>query len=132
MAKNWDPLKDSIRCVEETRPVIPIERVQGFVSNTATILLEKLPDIELPLPSPHCFLPDMTPAPSLPPPGLATLWGIVTDADTGTPIEGIEVSLNGLTATTCVKGRYEFLNVEPGTYSLVFTDPLGRYETQEV
>jgi len=67
-----------------------------------------------------------------PEPGLATLWGIVTDASTGKSISGIEASLNSLPITTGTDGRYEFANVEPGTYSLVFTDPMGRYETLEV
>jgi len=64
-----------------------------------------------------------------PAPGLATLWGIVTDASTGEPISGIEATLDSLLVITETNGRYEFANVEPGEYLLVFTDPLGRYET---
>jgi len=67
--------------------------------------------------------------PEPPPEGKATLWGIVTDASTGSPIEGIVASLNSWSYTTGTDGRYEFPEVEPGTYSLVFTDPLGRYES---
>ena len=63
-----------------------------------------------------------------PEPGLATLWGIVTDASTGNPISGIKAALDSLLTTTGTDGRYEFANMEPGEYLLVFTDPLGRYE----
>jgi len=60
----------------------------------------------------------------------ATLWGIVSDATTGSPVAGINVALNSLSTTTDSAGKYEFLNIEPGTYaSLTFTDPQGRYET---
>jgi len=70
--------------------------------------------------------------PPPPPPEKASLWGILTDADTGKPISGIEAALNSWIDTTGADGRYEFLEVEPGTYSLVFSDPQGRYETLEV
>jgi len=63
-----------------------------------------------------------------PPPGKAVLWGIVTDASTGKPISGIEAALDSFGVITGVDGRYEFPEVEPGTYNLVFTDPLDRYE----
>jgi len=63
-------------------------------------------------------------------PGKATLWGIVSDATTGSPVAGINVALNSLSTTTDSAGKYEFLNIEPGTYaSLTFTDPQGWYET---
>ena len=68
------------------------------------------------------------PSPPEPEPELATLWGVVTDASTGNTISGIEATLDSLLITTGTDGRYEFANVEPGTYSLIFTDPLGRYE----
>jgi hypothetical protein len=64
------------------------------------------------------------------PPGLARLWGMVTDADTGQPVSGIEVTLDGLATTTNGGGGYEFARVEPGIYSVMFTDPLGRYQSQ--
>ena len=69
----------------------------------------------------------VTPPPT-PPPDRATLWGIVTDASTGKPISGIEAALDSFGVITGVDGRYEFPEVEPGTYNLVFTDPLDRYE----
>ena len=71
-------------------------------------------------------------APPLPPVDKATLWGVVTDADTGNPINGIKASLNSWLQTTGTNGRYEFPEVDPGTYSLVFSDPEGVYETLEV
>lgn len=132
MTKGWDVVKDTITNVEETRPVMQISKVQNFTCSTANKLLEKLPNLRLPIPAPPWLLPDMTPAPPPPPPGLATLWGIVTDANTGNPIEGIDVSLGDWSATTTSDGRYEFADVEPGTYTLIFSDPLGRYQTKEV
>ena len=63
-------------------------------------------------------------------PDKATLWGIVSDASTGSPVAGINVTLGSYSTNTDSSGKYEFLNIEPGTYaSLTFTDPLGRYET---
>ena len=65
-----------------------------------------------------------------PAPGKATLWGIVSDATTGSPVAGINAALGSYSTSTDSSGKYEFLNIEPGTYaSLTFTDPLGRYET---
>ena len=66
--------------------------------------------------------------PPPPPPDKATLWGIVTDTETDTSISGIAVTWNGYQATTDGNGRYELAEVEPGTYDLVFSDPLERYE----
>ena len=63
-------------------------------------------------------------------PEKATLWGIASDATTGSPVAGINVALGSYSTSTDSSGKYEFLNIEPGTYaSLTFTDPLGRYET---
>ena len=68
--------------------------------------------------------------PPPPPPEKATLWGIVSDAATGSPVAGINAALGSYSTNTDSSGKYEFLNIEPGTYaSLTFTDPLGRYET---
>ena len=66
-------------------------------------------------------------------PDKATLWGIVTDATTGSPVAGINVTLDSLSTTTNSSGKYEFLNIEPGTYSsLTFSDPLGRYDMRHI
>ena len=65
-----------------------------------------------------------------PPPEKATLWGIVSDAATGSPVAGINAALGSYSTSTDSSGKYQFLNIEPGTYaSLTFTDPQGRYET---
>jgi len=63
-------------------------------------------------------------------PGTATLYGTVTDAKTGSPVEGISVSCNGYTDTTLPDGTYRITNIPPGTYAITFTDPLGIYETE--
>lgn len=61
-------------------------------------------------------------------PDKAMLYGLVTDIETGNPISGIDVNCNGYTAKTTGLGNYQILNIEPGTYSVTFTDPHGRYE----
>jgi hypothetical protein len=70
--------------------------------------------------------------PPPPPPELATLWGTVTDVRTGKPIDGIDVACNGRYAATNTNGQYEIRNIEPGTYSVLFTDPQGQYEPLEI
>lgn len=69
-------------------------------------------------------------APPTPPPGRANLYGKVTDADTGEPITGVLVSLNGMEAYTDATGNYAFADLEPGTYSLFFQK--GGYEEIEM
>jgi len=64
--------------------------------------------------------------------GFATLWGTVQDSETGEKLEGINVSLGLNMITTDSNGKYEFVNVEPGSYMLVFTDPSGEYEMLEI
>ena len=59
-------------------------------------------------------------APSIPPPGGAILYGMVTDIDTGQPIEGLKISLDGLVTYTGSNGAYAFDGVEPGTYTVIF------------
>ena len=65
-------------------------------------------------------------------PGKANLYGKVTDAETGQPIEAIEVTFNEYAAISDQSGYYAINNIEPGIYSITFTDPQGRYETAEV
>ena len=59
--------------------------------------------------------------PSVVPPTKGTLTGQVTDATTGQPINGVTVSLSGVTTTTDSSGNYGFTNITPGTYTLTFT-----------
>jgi hypothetical protein len=68
------------------------------------------------------------PPPPPPQPGLASLYGLVTDAQTHAGIEGIQVTLNGYSTVTDQTGYYAIQNVAPGSYSVSFADPLGRYE----
>ena len=65
-------------------------------------------------------------------PDKAMLFGQVTDIDTGAGIQGISVNCNGYSANTNTAGDYAIVNIEPGSYSVLFTDPLGRYAPQEV
>jgi len=69
------------------------------------------------------------PAHAEPPPGLALLYGKVTDADTAQPISGIVASVgDGYTDQSDNSGNYLVQNIQPGTYPVFFTDPLERYE----
>ena len=65
-------------------------------------------------------------------PDKAILFGKVTDADTLAGVQGIDVNCNGYAAKTNGGGDYQIINIPPGTYSVTFTDPLERYEPQEV
>ena len=62
--------------------------------------------------------------------GTAVLYGVVTDTDIGSPIEGILVSCDGYAATTASDGTYRIENIPPGTYTVTFSDPLERYMTE--
>ena len=66
-------------------------------------------------------------APPTPPPGLANLYGKVTDAVTGNPVPGVLVTLNGLEVYTDSGGNYIFEDLEPGEYVLQFSK--AGYET---
>ncbi len=59
--------------------------------------------------------------PPPPLPGLANLHGRVTDADTGVPLTGVLIALNGLSAFTDSDGLYEFTDLEPGSYVVEFS-----------
>lgn len=60
-------------------------------------------------------------APPAPPPGLATLYGKVTDAVTGEAIPDAMVTLDGLLAYTDGGGNYSLSDLEPGGYRLEFS-----------
>jgi len=62
-----------------------------------------------------------------PPPGKANLYGKVTDFDTGQPIPGVLVTLDGFQAQTDISGNYQFLNMEPNSYIAIFEK--SGYET---
>ncbi len=61
--------------------------------------------------------------PELPPPALANLYGVVTDAETGAPLPNVSVQLwspDGaellLTAATDSSGYYSMANISPSSY----------------
>ena len=61
-------------------------------------------------------------------PELASLSGTVYDEETMSPIPSIVATMNGYQKVTGSNGSFNFLNIAPGEYSILFTDPLGRYE----
>ena len=67
------------------------------------------------------FLTRVEAAPPTPPPGLANLYGKVTDAVTGRPIPQVRVMLNGLETYTNAGGNYAFADLEPGEYVIQFS-----------
>jgi len=54
------------------------------------------------------------------PPPVANLSGVVTDADTGNPLPGVKVSINGQIAYTNASGMYDFVDLAPGSYTVIF------------
>lgn len=59
--------------------------------------------------------------PEPPPLGLANLYGKVTDADTGSPLAGVLVALDGMQAYTDSGGNYTLTDLTPGQYVLQFS-----------
>ncbi|MBA7561947.1 hypothetical protein ES708_31810 [subsurface metagenome] len=60
------------------------------------------------------------PAPPLPPPGKANLYGRVVDAETGKAIPDVLVTLDSMQASTGASGDYLFPDLEPGGYYISF------------
>lgn len=56
--------------------------------------------------------------PILPP--VANLYGVVTDAETGYPLSGVKVSIDGLVIYTDASGNYGFTGLIPGSYTITF------------
>ncbi|KKM91060.1 hypothetical protein LCGC14_1232230, partial [marine sediment metagenome] len=56
--------------------------------------------------------------PPEPEPGLANLYGRVTDSVTGQTVAGVLVTLDGMEALTNGGGNYAFADLEPGGYVL--------------
>lgn len=54
------------------------------------------------------------------PPPVATLNGVVTDAETGYALEGVKVTIDGLITYTDNFGRYAFEGLSPGSYTITF------------
>ncbi|GAJ02849.1 unnamed protein product, partial [marine sediment metagenome] len=54
------------------------------------------------------------------PPPVANLYGVVTDAETASPIQGVTVTIDGLVTYTDSLGRYAFSGLSPGSYTITF------------
>jgi len=50
-----------------------------------------------------------------------SLSGKVTDDDTGEPIQGVSVAIEGNTSTTDSNGNYGFTGIPAGTYTVTFS-----------
>lgn len=53
-------------------------------------------------------------------PGLANVFGIISDSVTGNPIAGVQILLITNTFSNQA-GNYSFMNVEPGSYTITFS-----------
>lgn len=51
---------------------------------------------------------------------VANLYGVVTDAETGSPLEGVKVTIDGLATYTNASGQYLIEGLTPGSYSVTF------------
>ncbi|MBA7468810.1 hypothetical protein ES707_04064 [subsurface metagenome] len=60
-------------------------------------------------------------------PPVASLYGLVTDAETGYALEGVKVTIDGLVTYTNSLGQYAFEGLTPGSYSIEFSK--DGYET---
>lgn len=67
--------------------------------------------------------------PPTPPPDKAILYGKIIDAETTSPIPGIQVTVDGYAGVSDSKGNYLVENIEPSTYPVSFTDPQGQYQS---
>ena len=65
-------------------------------------------------------------------PQTAILYGTVKDTQSGSPIESILVDCNGYVDTTVADGTYRIEDIFPGTYTVTFSDPQGRYQSKVV
>lgn len=65
--------------------------------------------------------------PLSPIPPVANLYGVVTDAETGYPLSGVKVTIDGLVTYTDAGGNYSFSPLTPGSYVVTF-EKIG-YET---
>lgn len=59
--------------------------------------------------------------PPPPSPGMANLYGKVTDSVSGKGIPGVSVSVNGYSTMTDATGYYEILEIVPGSYAAQFS-----------
>lgn len=109
----------------------------GLVTVAGGLVAYQLLKGKVPAPPPECLLDADCPSGYVcdhgvcikkPVEGKAVLWGIARNARTKLPILGIVVTKNSETRTTDATGKYEFLDVETGTYTVSLSDPSGRYE----
>ncbi len=59
---------------------------------------------------------------------VANLYGVVTDAETGLPLPGVKVTIDGLTTYTDASGNYGFEGLALGSYTIIFEKE--GYETE--
>ncbi len=53
-------------------------------------------------------------------PVVASLYGVVTDIETGESIGGVKVTIDGLVTYTNSSGEYAFEGLTPGGYTITF------------
>ncbi|MBA7475784.1 hypothetical protein ES704_02712 [subsurface metagenome] len=53
-------------------------------------------------------------------PVVASLYGVVTDIETGEPIGGVKVTIDGIVTYTNASGAYGFEGLTPGGYTITF------------